>query len=98
MKILSATYGDLSEPKYCIEVTQQLQDMVDQQGGMKLEIAGGDSKSKLPGFIDPIRSSSLFSPFKHLRYKKQLNIVWTDSVSAHTRTYADEEGVYIVMK
>jgi hypothetical protein len=97
LRILSATYGELSEPKYCIEVTQQLQDMVNQQGGDKLEIPAGESKSKLPGFIDPIRSSPLFSPFKHLRYKKKLNIVWSDSHAAHTRTYSDEEGVYIVM-
>jgi hypothetical protein len=31
LHILSATYGDLNEPKYALEVTQQLQDMCDAQ-------------------------------------------------------------------
>jgi hypothetical protein len=31
LHILSATYGDLSDPKYTVEVTQQLQDMCDKQ-------------------------------------------------------------------
>jgi len=43
---LSATYGDLSDPKSCIEVTQQLRDMCT---GDRLEIQGGIEKSKLPG-------------------------------------------------
>lgn len=31
LKILSASYGDLSDPKYSVEVTQLLQDMCDSQ-------------------------------------------------------------------
>jgi hypothetical protein len=94
LHILSATYGDLSEPKYTVEVTQQLQDMCDARGG-ELIIAGGTPKSKLPGFVDPTSKSVLPSFFSSFKYKKQLLVVWSDSKGAHTRTYGDTDPVFI---
>lgn len=94
LHILSATYGDLNEPKYALEVTQQLQDMCEAQGG-ELIIPGGTPKSKLPGFVDPTAKSALPSFFSSFKYKKQLLVVWSDSKGAHTRTYGDTEPVFI---
>jgi len=94
LQILSATYGDLSDDKGCIDVTQQLRDLCD---GEKLEIVGGIEKSKLPGFVDPLTSSSWGLSLRRKR-KKQLTIAWSDHDGAHTSTWGDTDAVLITYK
>ncbi|KAL6079981.1 Transcription initiation factor TFIID subunit 15b [Balamuthia mandrillaris] len=94
LQILSATYGNLSDPKYCIDVTQHLQEMCEKQGGRKLVIAGRDPKKNLPGFIDPLRKGKT-PMLRSLTAKRQLTIVWADKHGPHTRTFGDKEQVHI---
>jgi len=93
LQILSATYGDLSDPKSCIEVTQQLRDMCT---GDRLDIQGGIEKSKLPGFVDPVAQGGWSGLHSLVRKKKKhLTIAWTDIDGAHTNTWDDTEPVTI---
>eukprot|EP01087_Luapelamoeba_hula_P021772 TRINITY_DN766_c3_g2_i2.p1 TRINITY_DN766_c3_g2~~TRINITY_DN766_c3_g2_i2.p1 ORF type:complete len:602 (+),score=111.10 TRINITY_DN766_c3_g2_i2:1036-2841(+) len=98
LQILSATYGDLSDSKHCIEVTQQLRCLV---ANDKLQILGDVEKSKLPGFFDPVNPSGRplgsLSLFRK-KTKKQLCIVWTDITGPRNRTFGDTEPVQISYK
>jgi len=94
LQILSATYGELSDTRYCIDITNTLKQLVEASGGTKLYIKGGVPKSKLPGFIDPSKGKgwSVVNTFK--RPKKQLTVVWISCAGKHnTRTFDDNEEI-----
>lgn len=81
LTILSATYGDLAKPHYCIDVASQLQYIVEMQGGKELNLAAG-TKQNLPGFIDPAKGR-----------KKNLIIIYSVSGIIKTKTFKDEDIV-----
>jgi hypothetical protein len=81
--VLSATFGVLSDPKRCIDVTQALQQVVQHSGGNMLVLPAGP-KSSLPGFINPARHKS-----------KQIMIVYSAKGVVRTKTWGEKEEVKI---
>lgn len=81
LTILSATYGDLKRPKFCIDVTGQLQNIIETMGGKMLNLAKG-TKSTLPGFTDPVKGK-----------KKHMLIVYSVSGVIKTKTFEDEDPI-----
>lgn len=81
LSILSASYGDLKKPKFCIDVSTQLQNLVDSSGGKSLRLEAG-TKSTLPGFTDPLKGK-----------KKYMLIVFSFAGAIKTRTYEDEDEI-----
>jgi len=87
--ILSATYGQINKPKKCIDVTDAIRKIVQEQGGNSLTLRA-ETKCKLPGFSDP---SS-----KYQRKKNSLVIVYSVNGTVHTKTFRDNEAVYLDAK
>lgn len=81
--ILSATFGVLSDPKRCIDVTQALQNIVSQSGGNMCVLPSGP-KSSMPGFINPAKGKS-----------KQLMIVYSAKGVVRTKTWGEKDEVKI---
>lgn len=83
MIIVNATYGKLGDMKKSIDVTKQIQALVNQQGGDRLELKAGTKKTMFGGDADKVSKGK----------KAHLAIIYKANGETFRHTFKDEDFV-----